>query len=416
MEETASSRQAMSDTGGAPEAARRSVETEITDVLVIGGGIAGSSAAFHLARAGIRTTLLERHRLGSGVSARAVGVLSPPVRQPYQQLVFDMGEGAARELWDFSLRSVEGLTDLLRTRGEDCSVELDRSGGYVIAEPHTRAVIAGSYDAMRRAGLPVRWLTPPELKDATGGRRFSGGYVVEGGGSLNPGAASRAVASAAQSAGARLVEGVTARTIEHCPGGFRATTDGGEIVASAVVYATHLDGTAFLGNVGADLSPVRGQAFTTAPVARRFRGAFSTEWKTNVWRQRPDGRIVVSGWRHHAADRARSVEGSSIDRSLQNELRWWFEAAFPDLAPLPVEAEWSGMWSWTPDMLPLVGALPGRPGEWIVSGFGGEGFAFAFESGRAVAHAMIGDHAVPGASLLDPARLSRPRVRLAVGD
>lgn len=388
-------------------------DVEFTDVLVVGGGIAGSSAAFHLARTGIRTTLLDRHRLGRGVSARAVGVLSPPLRQPYHQIAFDLGEAAARELWDFSLRSVEGLSDLLRARAEADAVELDRSGGYVIAEPHTRDAVGGAYEAMCRAGLPVRWLSAAQVREMTGGRRFSGGYVLEGGGSVDPGSAARAVASAAQAAGARIVEGVAARGVEPCWGGFRTRTDAGEIVSSAVVYATHLDGSAFLGETGADLTPVRGQAFTTAPVPRRFRGSFSTDWKTNVWRQRPDGRLVVSGWRHHAADRARGAAGPAIDRPLQNELRWWFEAAFPELAPLPVVAEWSGMWAWTPDLLPLVGQLPGRPGEWMICGFGGEGFAFAFESGRAVAHAMIGDAAVPGASLLDPSRLSRRGAGLA---
>jgi glycine/D-amino acid oxidase-like deaminating enzyme len=129
-----------------------------------------------------------------------------------------------------------------------------------------------------------------------------------------------------------------------------------------------------------------------------------------VWRQRPDGRIVVSGWRHHGSDRARSGGGPGIDVPVQNELRWWFEAAFPELAPLPIESEWSGMWGWTPDMLPLVGQLPGRHGEWVLSGFGGEGFAFAFEAGRAVAHAIVGDVAVAGATLLDPSRLLRPAV------
>jgi gamma-glutamylputrescine oxidase len=390
-------------------------EVEVTDVLVVGGGIAGASAAYHIAQTGIRVTLIDRNRLAQGASAQAVGLLYPPVRQPYNQVVYDLGADAARELWDFSLRSVDGISDLLRSREEAESVELDRGGSYVIAEPHTKNVVQAAYQAMAHAGLPVRWLTAGEMCAATGGRRFSGGYSIQGGGAVDPAAAARAVAHAARTAGARIAEGLAARGVEHCSDGFSTTTNAGQIVSSAVVYATALDGTVFLGETGADLTPIQGQAFSTRPLPRRFHGAFTTDWKTNVWRQRPDGRIVVSGWRHHAGPRARDMNGPKIDRTLQNELRWWFEAAFPDLAPLPIEREWSGVWAWTPDLLPVVGALPNRPGEWVIGGFGGEGFALAFEAGRAVAHAIVGDVPVAGVELFDPARLSRHQAA-AAGD
>lgn len=379
-------------------------QIERTDVLVIGGGIGGASAAFHVARAGIRVTLIERGRIAQGVTARAVGVFSPPFRQPYQQLVFDLGECGAGALWELSRRSVDGLADLIRSRGDAQAAQLDDAGGYVLAEPHTRDVVAGTFEALQRAGQPVRWLTARAVNELTGGRRFSGGYVIAGGGAVDPMAAAHSVIGAAQNAGAHVLEGCAARAIEPCADGFRVRTDLGEIVAHALVYATHVDGGGFLGDHAGLLAPVRGQAFVTSPLPHRFDGAFSTEWKTNVWRQRPDGRLVVSGWRHHTADRARRSDGPEMDLRLQNELRWWFEDSFPELAPLPVEGEWSGVWGWTPDLLPLAGALPGRSGEWVIGGFGSEGLAFAFEAGRAVAHAIVGDTPVDGAALLDPSR------------
>jgi sarcosine oxidase len=376
-----------------------------TDVLVVGGGISGASTAYHLSRAGLRVVLAERNRLARGVTSQAVGLLSPPLRQPYQQVVHDLGGAAALALWEFSLRSVEGLSDLLAARGEAGGVELDRSGGHLLAEPHTDHVVAGSFEAMHRAGLPVRWLSADDVRQRTGGRGFTGGYVVDKGGALDPALATRAIARAAQAAGAEIIEGVHVREVEPCQGGFRATTSAGEILATAVVYSAHLDGTGLLGELGAELVPVTAQAFLTAPLPIRFRGGFATDWKANVWRQRPDGRLVVSGWRHHALSRAYG-QIASVDRLLQNDLRAWFESAFPALAPLPIEGEWSGVWGWTPDFLPLVGGLPGRSGEWVVTGFGGGGFAFAFEAARAVAHAIVGDEPVPGAELLDPSRLT----------
>ncbi len=52
-----------------------------------------------------------------------------------------------------------------------------------------------------------------------------------------------------------------------------------------------------------------------------------------------------------------------------------------------------------------MGALPGRAGEWVLEGCSGPGLGPAFEAGRALAHAMVGDTAVAGAELFDPARL-----------
>ena len=372
--------------------------------MVVGGGIAGASTAYHLARTGLRVTLAERNRLGEGMSSRAVGILTPPLRQPYQLIVHDFGPEAAKGLWEFSLRSVEGLSDLLRARGDADAVELDLSGGHVLAEPHTEQVVRGAYQAMTAAGLPVRWLSATEVRERADGRGFCGGYVIDGGGSVDPLLAARAVARAAAEAGARLAEGVSVREVHPCPGGFRILTHGEEIRASSVVYAAHLEGTKFLGQLGEALVSVRGQAFVTAPLPRQFEGAFSTYWKSNVWRQRRDGRIVVSGWRHDAWDRAYQKD-TGIDRQLQADLRAWFESFFPQLAPLQVEDEWGGTYGWTPDFLPLVGPVPGRPGEWVTTGFGGGGFAFAFEAGRAVAHAIVGDEPVPGVEMLNPSRL-----------
>ena len=113
----------------------------------------------------------------------------------------------------------------------------------------------------------------------------------------------------------------------------------------------------------------------------------------------PDGKVA---WQGHPGDlNAQMVEPVLKDCVLR------FEYAFPQLAPLPIEREWSGAWGWTPDFLPLVGPIPGRSGEWAITGFEGGGLAFAFEAGRAVAHAIVGDHAVAGAALLNPARFDR---------
>ena len=63
---------------------------------------------------------------------------------------------------------------------------------------------------------------------------------------------------------------------------------------------------------------------------------------------------------------------------------------FPDLAGVPVEHEWTGIMGFTPDRAPLVGPLPGSPGEYVAAGFHGHGMPMAFLAAKAVAEMIAG--------------------------
>ena len=377
-----------------------------TDVIVVGGGIAGASTAYHLAHAGVRTVLLERGRIGSGATATAVGLLSPPMRQPFNETVHFRGEETARRIWAFALRSVAGLASLLEDRGEAVAAGLDLSGGYVLAEAHTLHQVQASHHALEQAGMPVEWLTGEDVRTLTHGRGFRGGYRIEGGGCVNPGVAADAVAHAAVDAGAVIVEEVDVGETRREGGFVHCRTTRGEVKAEMAVYATHVDSRRFSAFVGDEIVPIRGQGMVTLPRPHMFKGAYATHWKLNVWRSDPEGRLVLGGWRHDAWDRSYWKARPEVDHHLQEAIEGWFEQAFPDVAPLEVERRWSGIFGWTADYLPLVGPLPGRTGELVISGFSGGGLPFAFESGRVIASIVTEGDPVPGGDLLNPRRFT----------
>ena len=375
-----------------------------TDVLVIGGGIAGTSTLPHLVRAGVEATLVERDRVGGGATQAAVGVLSPPLRQPFHETVRDRGADQAREIWDFALRSVARLGEALRELGAEEEVGLDLRGGWMLAESHSEHQIRLSCEALDAAGFGVRWMEADEVGALTGGRGFVGGYRLEGGGSLSPGPTARALARGAVAQGARVMEGVGVRGVERRGGELVCRTDEGEIRASMVVYATHVDSRRFSALLGDEIVPIRGQGLAAevrglAPMP----GGFATDWKMNVWRRDADGLLHLGGWRHDAWDRSYWKTRPEIDERLQENLEDWFRSAFPH-ADLRVVRRWSGIFGWTSDFLPLVGPLPGTPDELVISGFSGGGLPFAFEAGRVLAAAVAGEEPIPGASILNPRR------------
>jgi len=379
------------------------------EVVVVGGGIAGTSTAFHLAEAGVDVLLFERGEIGGGATGAAVGVLSPPLRQPFHETVHHRGQEEAAAIWRFAERSVRGIGETLRALDAAAEAELDLSGGWILAEPHTAHEVRASFEALRESDFDVEWFDGSAILERTQGHGFSGGFLLAGGGSFDPGGAARALAYGARARGARVIEGVEVGDVVRADGGGLRVDVGDErsVNARMVVYATHVESRRFSRLLGDEIVPIRGQGIALR-LPRPFpaNGSFATHWKLNVWRRSPDDahELYLGGWRHDAWDRSYWKVRPEIDRRLQDELVEWFRQAFPGLGRPEVAHRWSGIFGWTADFLPLVGPLPGSPEEMVVGGFSGGGLPFAFESGRVIAHAVAGLDEVPGARLFDPRR------------
>jgi glycine/D-amino acid oxidase-like deaminating enzyme len=379
-----------------------------SDIVVVGGGIAGTSAAYHVARSGKEVALLERGAVGSGATSAAVGVLSPPIRQPFHETAHFLGIGPATSLWRFAQRSIEGLAEMLESTGAAEAAELDLSGGYVLAEPHSLHALQHAFNALQHAGLPVEWLTAEEIRSwCSCAHGFSGGYRIRGGGAIAPGQTALAIARAAEAEGARVFENVDVSGVTREGDHFLCAAGNTQIICRTVVYATHTDTRRFSPFLEHEIVPIRGQGFRTGPIPRVFDGSFATHRKLNVWRQDAAGRLLVGGWRHDAWTRAYGKDSPEVDPTLQTDLLRWFESAFPELGPFKVRERWSGVFGWTADFLPLVGPVPGAEGEFVTSGFSGGGLPFAFESGRVIATLISGEDPPEGASLFAPERFSQ---------
>ncbi len=363
--------------------------TEV-DTVVIGGGVAGASTLYHLAQDGVEALLVERGTVAGGATSAAIGILSPPVRQPFHEMARHRGIDVATRVWRFALDSVAGLAQALRAVSAEDEAELDLSGGTVLAEPHTEHEVREAFEALRGAGFAVRWLEGAHVREGLGGRGFVGGYLIEGLGSIHPGTTARALVRTATMGTATVREGVSVTEVSRDGDGLVCATSAGVVRARSVVHATHVDGGRFAALLNDAVVPVRGQALSARLVGGgSFSGAFSTDRKLNLWRTTRTGRLLLSGWRNDAWDRAYRRTRADVDPHLQDDLEAWFSQAFPGLRLTDVH-RWGGIFGWTADFLPLVGGLPGRPGEVAIAGFSGGGLPFAFACGRLAADAALG--------------------------
>jgi gamma-glutamylputrescine oxidase len=354
-------------------------------VAVVGGGVTGLACALTLAQAGRRVRVLEAGRLGGGASGRNGGFALRGTAVAYDRR-------PDPELWrlteDALVRLAALAGDAFRRVG---SVRLAAS------EVELEAVRA-EYEALRRDGFEAEWRDRDELSPAL--RKVGLGALLHpDDGALEPGRWAHRLAALAADAGAAIAEASPVAAVD----GTTVRTTAADVRADAVVLATDGYTRGLLPELGALLTIVRNQVIATAPLEEVVtpcpvyaRGGY------DYWQQTPDGRLVLGGSRDvDEAAETTPEEGLShpVQAALENLL-------VRLLGELPtITHRWSGLLAFTPDRLPLVGELPGRPGLWVSLGYSGHGNVLALACGERVARTLLGDASVPPA--FDPGRFGR---------
>ena len=150
------------------------------------------------------------------------------------------------------------------------------------------------------------------------------------------------------------------------------------------------------------VKPTRGQVVTTEPLPEvLYDRPHYARQGLDYWQQLPNGRLVAGGRRDAALESEFTAEEATTPpvqaalESLVRDLVGWLPA---------ITHRWSGIFGTTPDRLPLVGAMPNRPGIWVARGYSGHGNVLGLACGELVAGAILGQPP-PELQLFDPARL-----------
>ena len=147
---------------------------------------------------------------------------------------------------------------------------------------------------------------------------------------------------------------------------------------------------------------MRGQMLATAPAPPTFDRPVYADHGFDYWRQLPDGRVVLGGWRN--LDPASEVGTADVLHGGIQQRMEEFLHRFAPLRGVPVTHRWSGTMGFSKDGLPLVGPVPGAAGALAGVGFTGHGFGFAMLAGQALA-ATVDDGRHPFCDDLTPYRL-----------
>jgi glycine/D-amino acid oxidase-like deaminating enzyme len=350
------------------------------DVAIVGAGVTGCSAALRLAEAGLRVRVHDARGIAEGASGRNGGFALGGGAARYDVARETYGAPQAAAYWRWTEQALGRMAEL-------AGDALQRPGSYRLAgDEEERDGIRLEYEALREDGFEVEWLD--DVPSAAAGR-FHGALSHPCDGSIQPARFVRRLAAAAAGAGAEFREHDEVSDVEA-------------LDAERVVVATDGYGHGLVPELADLIWPTRGQVIASEPLDDvLYDRPHYARQGFDYWQQLPDGRILLGGFRDVSIlDELTDVEETTptIQASLEAFL---YELAGRKVA---VTHRWAGIFGLTQDMLPLVGAVPGRDERvWVAGGYSGHGNVLGFACGELVADAILGRES-PQLELLDPAR------------
>ena len=356
------------------------------DVVVIGGGYTGLSAALRLCEMGASVIVLEAVEIGFGGSGRNVGLVNAGMWVMPDEVSGALGEPYGERLLRLLGDAPQFVYELVERHRIEC--ELERTGTL-----HCAVGQKGLKNLEQRAGqwtargAPVRLLDAAETEAKTGSCAYTGSLLDLRAGTIQPLAYVRGLAGAAIDSGARVFTGGPVLSAERSSGGWTVHTAAGSASADWIVVATDAYATGPWRQVRSEQIHLPYFNFATEPLALATRPSILPE-KQGAW----DTRWVLSSFR---LDRAgRLVFGSvgalrGIGRSVHKS---WAERAvrkiFPQLGKVVFDAGWYGQIGMTDNKLPRFHKL--APNVIGFSGYNGRGIAPGTMLGRVLAEYING--------------------------
>ncbi|AUG41315.1 sarcosine oxidase subunit beta [Pseudomonas chlororaphis] len=337
-----------------------------SDVLIVGGGLMGSAAAFFLRQRGQSVTLLERDQIGQYAS----GVNFGNVRRQGRYL----GQlELANRSWALWRRLPELIDDDLEFIASGHMRVCYREDEIAELEAYAAAPEARQLDLKIYRGRELHERFPflgPDVK---------GGSYAPHDGHANPRLAAPAFARAAVRAGARIEERTEVAEVQKVGGGFRVgTTDGRQFSAERLLITAGAWGQKLSEQFGepVPLDTNGPQMAVTEPVPYALPTVIGVYTKIPeeviYFRQIPRGNIIIGGGYRSKPDmltRRAQVEPRSILNQIQQMRR-----LLPGVGNLNIIRVWSGIEGYLPDSLPIMGPSGQVDGLYYAFGFCGHGF------------------------------------------
>ena len=370
------------------------------EVIVVGAGTLGASAAYHLARAGMRPLVIEANAPASGASGRNAGMALAGLGRHFPRVTRIVQEAGGRSVLDYTSRSL----DMLEAWDAELpgGMEWDRFGSLDLAlDEAEESAIRHMASIQAAEGLEVRIVDDRnELRDLASGLavdQVRAAKWTPRDAKLNPFRFCYALREATRALSGTVVTGV--RVERLLASGGRVTgvsTSHGEVASGAVLLATNAWTPALAPHIAPNLTPIRETVCVTEMLPASI-GApgFETNQGNEYWRQMRSGEVVIGGYA--TADKGMGI--GSYSTRVRPQVAPRLAALLSRLHPAMRDARiircWAGLLDFASLEIPMAGPLPAEgglplPGAFIGAGLTGHGHPYAPVLGLLLAELIEG--------------------------
>jgi sarcosine oxidase, subunit beta len=377
---------------------------QTAEVVIIGGGIVGSSIAFHLTAAGCKDVLvIERETTqGKGSTGKSMG----GVRAQFSTLVNIQ----------MSLYSIPFYASFEERLGHPSGY---RAQGYLFCATNEKhlAYLRTNYEKQVAMGLKdVRLISGDEIRGMfprLRGDDIAGGSFCSTDGFVDPYSAMIGLMAWAADHGAKLwknAEVTAIRLDAHSVAGVettKGTVSTRKVVNCAGAWAA---GIAKMAHIDLPVEPLRRMLVPTEPFDQFPHSAPMIIDMSNGFHFRPEGLGFLLAWNdpEETPGYKTDFDPAFIEKILTRAADR--VPIFENLAVNPKRA-WAGLYEMTPDHHPILGAAPGVPGFFLANGFSGHGVMHAPATGKILADLILrGKTDLVDASLLGLSRFAEGRM------
>ena len=359
------------------------------DVVIVGAGFAGLSAALEMAQRGLSVVVLEADRIGSGASGRNGGQVIVGYASGQAPFEEQLGQEDAQRAWDMSVEAVELVDHRVTEFGIDC----DWTRGYTyVAETRAKTkALREEADELEKQGVACEWVEGNEaVQGLVKSPRYVAAFHEKQSGHLHPLKYALGLAQAARAAGVRIFESSPVVSLQRGEQ-LRAITAQGVVTARFGVLAGNCMlpeyGPQVAPEIAPRIMPVGTYIIGTAPIEQDLSDRLIAHNAAVC-----DNNFVLDYFRFSAERRmlfgGRVSYTTRTPPNLKAVMAQRMGEVFPELKATPVDYVWGGFVDISMNRAPDFGRLGDN--LYYLQGFSGHGVALTGLAGQLVAEAVAG--------------------------
>jgi gamma-glutamylputrescine oxidase len=358
------------------------------DVLIIGGGATGLSAARKLMESGLHVVLLERNICGGSSTGKSAGFLTPDSELELSQLIRRFGVQGARDLWEVPTQGIQLMKSTIEAHGIECDFMRQDSLFLGKGASGLKDVLE-EFEGRKKLGYKQTLYGAAEIPSILGSRSYSGGVRYSDTYGINALQYAQSLKEVLLEKGVEIYEASEVRSIS----GHTAKTHLGSVTADVIILCAD--------KMKPALSPYARNIFhaqtflsISEPLKARERDLLFPSGHLQCW----DSDLVYSYYRLTGDQRVLLGGGSMLTTFSMNDVTTprviervirGFKRAVPGLKDVEFIQYWPGRIDCTRDLLPTVGRDKDSP--WIHFAFGCVGLPWATFCGDFVARHVLND-------------------------